>query len=196
GLDGITRPFSFPTRFLLNLQARILEDKAKILTDPTLIVQEGSASQVNLTTQVFAGFRTINQPGPGNTVTTVSDTRDPIDVGVILNIAVDAIDDNGFITLAVSPEVSSPGQSITDPSRNNLLIQQLVNRRRLDTGFLRLRAGQTLVLAGIINESERTVTRKTPILGDIPLLGSLFRSTEDRRDRSEVIVLVTPRLLD
>jgi type IV pilus assembly protein PilQ len=196
GLDGITRPFSFPTRFLLNLQARILEDKAKILTDPTLIVQEGSASQVNLTTQVFAGFRTINQPGPGNTVTTVSDTRDPIDVGVILNIAVDSIDDNGFITLAVSPEVSSPGQSITDPSRNNLLIQQLVNRRRLDTGFLRLRAGQTLVLAGIINESERTVTRKTPILGDIPLLGNLFRSTEDRRDRSEVIVLVTPRLLD
>ncbi len=196
GIDGITRPFSFPTRFLLNLQARILEDKAKILTDPTLIVQEGSASQVNLTTQVFAGFRTINQPGPGNTVTTVSDTRDPIDVGVILNIAVDSIDDNGFITLAVSPEVSSPGQSITDPSRNNLLIQQLVNRRRLDTGFLRLRAGQTLVLAGIINESERTVTRKTPILGDIPLLGSLFRSTEDRRDRSEVIVLVTPRLLD
>ncbi|MGQ9864903.1 MAG: type II secretion system protein GspD [Pseudanabaenaceae cyanobacterium] len=196
GLDGITRPFSFPTRFLLNLQARLLEDKAKILTDPTLIVQEGSASQVNLTTQVFAGFRTINQPGPGNTVTTVSDTRDPIDVGVILNIAVDAIDDNGFVTLAVSPEVSSPGQSITDPSRNNLLIQQLVNRRRLDTGFLRLRAGQTLVLAGIINESERTVTRKTPILGDIPLLGSLFRSTEDQRDRSEVIVLVTPRLLD
>jgi type IV pilus assembly protein PilQ len=196
GIDGITRPFSFPTQFLLNLQARIVEDKAKILTDPTLIVQEGSASQVNLTTQVFAGFRTINQPGPGNTVTTVSDTRDPIDVGVILNIAVDAIDDNGFITLAVSPEVSSPGQSITDPSRNNLLIQQLVNRRRLDTGFLRLRAGQTLVLAGIISESERVVTRKTPILGDIPLLGSLFRSTEDRRDRSEVIVLVTPRLLD
>ncbi|NJK60518.1 MAG: type II and III secretion system protein [Oscillatoriales cyanobacterium SM2_1_8] len=129
-------------------------------------------------------------------MTTVSDTRDPIDVGVILNIAVDAIDDNGFVTLAVSPEVSSPGQSITDPSRNNLLIQQLVNRRRLDTGFLRLRAGQTLVLAGIISESERVVTRKTPILGDLPLLGSLFRSTEDRRDRSEVIVLVTPQLLE
>lgn len=196
GFDGITRSFQFPSQFLLNLQARILSNDAKILTDPTLIVQEGSSSQVNLTTQVFAGFRTINQPGPGNTVITVSDTREPIDVGVILNINVEQIDDNGFITMAVSPEVSSPGQPITDPSRNNLLIQQLVNRRRLDTGNLRLRDGQTLVLAGIISESERTVTTKTPILGDIPLLGSLFRSTNSETKRNEVIVLVTPKVID
>ncbi|MDX1977358.1 MAG: secretin N-terminal domain-containing protein [Pseudanabaenaceae cyanobacterium bins.68] len=196
GFDGITRPFQFPSQFLLNLQARILSNDAKILTDPTLIVQEGSSSQVNLTTQVFAGFRTINQPGPGNTVITVSDTREPIDVGVILNINVEQIDDNGFITMAVSPEVSSPGQTITDPSRNNLLIQQLVNRRRLDTGNLRLRDGQTLVLAGIISESDRTVNTKTPILGDIPLLGALFRSTTNETKRNEVIVLVTPKVID
>ncbi len=196
GLDGIARAFQFPTQFLLNLQARILSDDAKILTDPTLIVQEGSSSQVNLTTQVFAGFRTINQPGPGNTVTTVSDTRDPIDVGVILNINVEQIDDNGFITMAVSPEVSSPGQTINDPSRNNLLIQQLVNRRRLDTGTLRLRDGQTLILAGIITESERAIATKIPFLGDIPLIGALFRGTTNESKRNEVIVLVTPRIIE
>ena len=98
--------------------------------------------------------------------------------------------------MAVSPEVSSPGQSIVDPSRNNLLIQQLVNRRRLDTGNLRMRDGQTLVLAGIISESERTITTKTPILGDIPLLGALFRGTSNESTRNEVIVLVTPQIID
>ena len=78
----------------------------------------------------------------------------PVDVGVILNVQVDQIDDNNFVTIAVSPEVSSLGQQITDPSRNNLLIQQLVNRRRLETGRIRLRDGQTLILTGIIQEQD------------------------------------------
>ncbi len=196
GIDGITRVLEFPSKFLLNLQARVISNEAKILTDPTLIVQEGGSSQVNLTSQVFAGFRQITEPAPGNTVRNVSETKDPIDVGVILNITVDQIDDNGFVTLAVSPEVSSPGERITDPSRNDLLVQQLVNRRRLDTGNVRLRNGQTLVLTGIIQETDRTIVSKTPILGDIPLLGILFRRTDNERSRNEVIVLVTPTIME
>jgi type IV pilus assembly protein PilQ len=196
GVDGITRPFQFPRNFLLNLQARIQTNDARVLTDPTLIVQEGSSSQVNLTSQVFAGFRQITEPAPGNEIRTVSETRPPIDVGVILNIHVDHIDDHGYVTLSVSPEVSSPGERITDPSQNDLLIQQLVNRRRLETGNVRLKNGQTLILAGIIEESERTITSKTPLLGDIPLLGALFRRTTDQRDRNEVIVLVTPNVIE
>jgi type IV pilus assembly protein PilQ len=186
--------FQFPNRFLANIQARIRNNKAKILTDPTLIVQEGSASQVNLTTQVFAGLRTISETGPGNQPRTISDPREPIDVGVILNIAVEQIDDNGFITLSASPEVSSPGDQILD--RDRVLIQQLVNRRRLDTGSIRLRDGQTLYLAGIIQETDRQNIFKTPLLGDIPLIGSLFRSTTTTKERREVIVLITPTIID
>ncbi len=191
---GRVNVFQFPNRFLANIQARIINNKAKILTDPTLIVQEGSASQVNLTTQVFAGLRTISETGPGNQPRTISDPREPIDVGVILNIAVEQIDDNGFITLSASPEVSSPGVQILD--RDRVLIQQLVNRRRLDTGNIRLRDGQTLFLAGIIQETDRQDVFKTPLLGDIPLLGSLFRSTTTSKERREVIVLITPTIID
>ncbi|MCL1466666.1 AMIN domain-containing protein [Argonema galeatum] len=193
---NLARAFQFPRQFLLNLQSQITSNNAKILTDPTLIVQEGSHSQVNLTTQVFAGFRQITEAAPGNQTRTVSETKDPIDVGVILNIAVDQIDDNGFITLFVSPEVSSPGERITDPSRNDLLIQQLVNRRRLETGSIRLRDGQTLILTGIIQEQDRTITTKTPILGDIPIIGALFRSRTSDRTRNEIVVLVTPNIMD
>lgn len=191
---GQPNTFQFPTKFLANLQARIKNNRAKILTDPTLIVQEGSASQVNLTTQVFAGLRTISETGPGNQPRTISDPREPIDVGVILNIAVEQIDDNGFITLSVSPEVSSPGDPIRGPDQ--VLIQQLVNRRRLDTGNIRLRDGQTLFLAGIIQEIDRQNVFKTPLLGDIPLIGSLFRATTTAKERREVIVLITPKIID
>ncbi|MCA1903813.1 MAG: secretin and TonB N-terminal domain-containing protein [Cyanobacteria bacterium KgW148] len=191
---GQSNVFQFPNKFLANIQARIINNKAKILTDPTLIVQEGSASQVNLTTQVFAGLRTISETGPGNLPRTISDPREPIDVGVILNIAVEQIDDNGFITLSASPEVSSPGVQVLD--RDRVLIQQLVNRRRLDTGNIRLRNGQTLYLAGIIQETDRQNVFKTPLLGDIPLIGSLFRSTTTTKNRQEVIVLITPTIIE
>ncbi|HEY9909587.1 MAG TPA: secretion protein, partial [Thermosynechococcaceae cyanobacterium] len=61
---------------------------------------------------------------------------------------------------------------------------------------IRLRDGQTLVLSGIIQDQDRTSVSKVPILGDIPLLGALFRRTERLNQRREVIVLVTPRILD
>jgi type IV pilus assembly protein PilQ len=192
---GLPSLFQFPKDFLLRLQAQVVNGNAKILTDPTLIVQEGSQSQVNLTQQVFSGF-TESRVTEGTISTTRVLPGAPIDVGVILNVQVDRVDDNGFVTMSLSPEVSSPGQQILDPSRNNLLIQQLVNRRRLETGNIRLRDGQTLILTGIIQEQDRTVTTKTPILGDLPLIGALFRSTNRQNNRNEVIVLVTPQIMD
>ena len=192
---GLSPLFQFPTQFLLNLQAQVVSGNAKILTDPTLIVQEGNQSQVNLTSQVFSGF-TEQRVTEGNVTSTRILPQPPVDVGVILNVQVDQIDDNNFVTIAVSPEVSSLGQQITDPSRNNLLIQQLVNRRRLETGRIRLRDGQTLILTGIIQEQDREIITKVPILGDIPLLNLLFRNRRHERSRNEVVVLVTPQILD
>ena len=192
---GLPPLFQFPAQFLLRLQAQVTSGNAKILTDPTLIVQEGSQSQVNLTSQVFSGF-TEQRVVEGNIATTRILPQPPIDVGLIFNVTIDQIDDSDFITLSLSPEVSSPGQQITDPSRNNLLIQQLVNRRRLETGKIRLRNGQTLILTGIIQETERTITIKTPILGDIPILNLLFRNRRKQNDRNEIVVLVTPQVLD
>lgn len=192
---GLSPLFQFPIQFLLNLQAQVVSGNAKILTDPTLIVQEGNQSQVNLTSQVFSGF-TEQRVTEGNVTSTRILPQPPVDVGVILNVQVDQIDDNNFVTIAVSPEVSSLGQQITDPSRNNLLIQQLVNRRRLETGKIRLRDGQTLILTGIIQEQDREVITKVPILGDIPLLNLLFRNRRHDRSRNEVVVLVTPQILD
>jgi type IV pilus assembly protein PilQ len=59
-----------------------------------------------------------------------------------------------------------------------------------------MRDGQTLFLSGVIRDSDRNVTSKIPILGDLPIIGALFRSTLDINDRSEVIIVVTPRIID
>jgi type IV pilus assembly protein PilQ len=188
---GLPSLFQFPRQFLASLQAQVVSGNAKILTDPTLVVQESQEATVNLTQQVFSGFRleqTGSPPAP------VIQTQTPIldEAGLILNIFVDSIDDNGFVTLRIQPEVSSPSGSV--PTNQGPIT--LIQRRALDSGFIRMRDGQTLILAGIIQESDRTTVSKVPILGDIPILGALFRSTNRNTQRNEVIVLVTPQILD
>jgi type IV pilus assembly protein PilQ len=183
--------FQFPKRLLTALQAQIQSGNAKILTDPTLVVQENQTATVNLTQEVFGGFRSSVQTDPTTNLTT--QVNEPIikNAGLILQINVRRIDDNGFITLVVNPTVSAVGASQDTPQGQITLVQQ----RQLQSGDIRLRDGQTLILSGIIQDSDRTTVSKVPILGDIPLLGALFRSTSRTNQRQEVIVLLTPQII-
>ena len=74
-------------------------------------------------------------------------------------------------------------------------IQNTLSVRKLDTGSIRVKNGDTLVLTGIIQETDVDTTYKYPILGDIPLLGALFRSKQTNNDQRELIILVTPKIL-
>jgi type IV pilus assembly protein PilQ len=182
--------FQIPTKFLSTLQAQIISGNGKILTDPTLVVQEGQKSSVNLTQDVFGGFKINSVAGTGATTS----TREPIinKAGLTLDILVNRIDDNGYITVGVQPTVSSIGSSVNTGDGEISLLQT----RTLNSGEIRLRDGQTLILSGIIQESDRTSVSKVPILGDIPILGALFRSTNKTNQRQEVVVLLTPQILD
>ena len=187
-------PLNFASRFLARLQASISSGNAKVLSDPTLVVQESETATVNLSQEVFGGFTTrfenLGTPERPNLV----QISEPIikGAGLILNIGVIGIDDNGFVTLNVNPTVSAIGGS-AQTSQGEITLLQL---RTLESGRIRLRDGQTLILSGIIQESDRTTVSKVPILGDIPILGALFRSTNRSNGRQEVIVLLTPQIID
>jgi type IV pilus assembly protein PilQ len=187
---GLPTSFQIPSKFLATLQAQIISGNGKILTDPTMVVQEGQSSKVKLTQEVFGGFEATTTAGTGG-ATLVS--RRPIikNAGLTLDINVNRIDDNGFISVGVAPTVSAISGSISTGDGNITLLQE----RTLSSGEIRLRDGQTLILSGIIQESDRTTVSKTPILGDIPILGALFRSTNKTNQRQEVIVLLTPQIL-
>jgi type IV pilus assembly protein PilQ len=182
--------FQFPSQFLARLDAQITSGNAKILTDPTLVVQEGQSARVQLTQEVFGGTELVTRAVGEDSFT----VEQPIirDAGLILDVRVDRIDDNGFITLGIDPTVSSVSASQETP----VGVITLTQERTLQSGAIRLRDGQTLIVAGIIQESDQTTVSKVPILGDIPLLGALFRSTNRDNSRQEVIVLLTPQILD
>ncbi|WP_313890585.1 AMIN domain-containing protein [Planktothricoides raciborskii] len=180
---GLPTLFQYPTKFLGLLRASVVSGNAKILTDPTLTVQEGETANVKLTQEVYGGFEEVDQ-----------DIKPIIkDAGITVGISVERIDDNGFVTMNLSPTVSGiAGNFDTEQFGNIVLIQQ----RTLSSGRIRLRDGQTLILSGIIQEQERTNATKLPILGDLPIVGALFRNSSTTSQRAEVIVLVTPQILD
>ncbi|MBC6429885.1 AMIN domain-containing protein [Nostoc sp. HG1] len=187
--------FQFPKRLLASLQAQVQNGNAKILTDPTLIVQEGQTANVNLTQEVVGNI--VREIVRDANLATETISAEKERVGLTLAVKVERIDDNGFVSLSVAPVVKAPQAPATINVGGGGSQQIfLVSERSLNSGLIRLRDGQTLILSGIIQDSDRTTVSKIPILGDIPLIGSLFRSTNRQNQRNEVIVLLTPQIMD
>ncbi|WP_259734529.1 type II secretion system protein GspD [Synechococcus sp. CS-1331] len=112
--------------------------------------------------------------------------------GLVLGARIEKIDDNGFVTFALSPSVSAVTDREAVPGCGSI---DILSIRRLDTGALRVRDGQTLIMTGVISDFDRAEVRKWPILGDIPFIGSLFRSSGNVRQKRELVIMVTPKII-
>ena len=173
--------------FYSQLEAAIVSSEVNLLAEPTLLVQEGESASINTTTSVITGNTTTTSPAG---ITQTSQEREQ--AGLSLTVNVSKIDDNGFISLKVSPKVSVPapaGIQSGVPIFN-------ITERALSSGSVRLRDGQTLILSGVIQDSDREQVTKLPLLGDLPLLGKLFRGSSRTREKTELIILVTPSLVE
>jgi len=195
---GLTLPADLPSAppantqndtYLDRLRASIESRSAKILASPTLMVQEGSSAKVESVTSIITNV-TESQTSGGNTICSQSRAN----AGLIVPIDVQKIDDNGFIALSMKPEISVPEPAGTAVCSGNISIYNIA-KRQLDSGIVRLRDGQTLVLTGVIQENQIAVVNKVPIVGDLPIIGQYFRSSSNARDKKELVIMATPRII-
>jgi pilus assembly protein CpaC len=100
--------------------------------------------------------------------------------------------DDGVISLVVAPEVSSIDSSAS-VAINGLVVPGLLTRRAKTT--VELRDGQSFAIAGLLRNDFRDTVRQLPLLGSIPIIGSLFRSTGFQKEQTELVIIVTPRLV-
>jgi pilus assembly protein CpaC len=100
--------------------------------------------------------------------------------------------EDGIINLVVEPEVSAIDRSAA-VSINGIVIPGLTTRRARTT--LELRDGQSFAMAGLLRRDFQDTVRQFPILGSIPIIGTLFRSTSFQNDDTELVIIVTPRLV-
>jgi type IV pilus assembly protein PilQ len=113
--------------------------------------------------------------------------------GLTFGARVTRIDDNGFVTFSMTPAITAVTRTTDVPNCGPIDILAI---RRLDTGSARVRDGQTLIMTGVISDLDNQVVRKWPILGDLPLVGQFFRDTAGSRRKRELVILVTPRIVN
>ena len=191
GFGIINRAFrALGTNFNVTLDA--LERKGAITTlaEPTLVALSGETASFlaggEFPVPVAQSSSGGNGGGGGNTLTV---QWKPFGVSLAFTPTVLA---DGVINLVVAPEVSSidPTASIVI---NNLTIPGLQTRRAKTV--IELRDGESFALAGLLRRDFQDTIRQLPILGSLPIIGSLFRSTGFQKEETELVIIVTPRLV-
>ena len=191
GNPAVPNNMKYPNGLVDYLSATIQSRNTKTLADPTLLVQEGEKAKVEAITSVITNVQVTNN---ANNTTTSTTTRE--NAGLTLEVQAEKIDDNGFITLRMTPQASIPVPAGTlSVGGADVAISNIV-KRSLDSGRVRLRDGQTLFLTGVIQESDAAIASKWPVLGDLPFFGQFFRKTNTGRRKSELVIVVTPRIID
>ncbi len=173
--------------FYAYIESVITSTSAKVLAQPTLLVQEGEKAKVETGESVITGVEK-NESDNG----TVTFTNDRQMAGLTLDLQVFKIDDNGFVTMKIKPSISVPNSAGV---QENVQIFN-IDKRSLDSGRIRLRDGQSLILTGVIQDRQAERATKWPILGDMPIIGQFFRDSNSSRSKSELVVIVTPAVLD
>ncbi|MCP9930824.1 general secretion pathway protein D [Cyanobium sp. AMD-g] len=148
---------------------------------------------VRVGTNVITEFETNSSAGTGATSNVITCTPTLSTAGLVLGARVEKIDDNGFVTFTLSPSISAVTDRLPVTGCGDI---EILSIRRLDTGSLRVRDGQTLILTGVISDFDRSVVTKWPIVGDIPLIGQFFRATNNSREKRELVIMVTPRIIN
>ena len=180
--------FDYPSNSFYGYLDSVIEtSSAKTLAQPTLLVQEGQEAEVQTGTSVITSVSTTDTSSGS---TQFEYQRE--NAGLNLKVQVSKIDDNGFISLSVNPEISVP---ISAGQTNGVDIFN-ISGRSLSSGSIRLRDRQTLVLTGVIQEQDTETARKWPLLGDMPLIGQFFRRSGSSRVKNELVILVTPAIVD
>ncbi len=123
------------------------------------------------------------------------------DQGIKVNIT-PFISPDGYVTLDIAPEYAVEAGRVTTPVFDDAgkvvaedLQATLLSRRNLDLKSVRIKDGETLVIGGMINEKESKIVKKVPILGDLPVVGSLFRSSSVSKKKEEMIIMITPKII-
>lgn len=163
------------------LKALVTKNMAKILAEPNLLVKSGQSGKF------LAGSKI-----PVSVLSSVGGAATPsieyIDVGVKLNFK-PVVLENGLISLKIDPaEVSSIA--------GNLPVNgyPIIDTREIRTD-VQLKDGESLVLAGLLQEETIKSMSKIPLLGDIPILGALFRSTQNDHKEKELVFFITPKIV-
>jgi type IV pilus assembly protein PilQ len=168
------------------LSAAQKDGKAKILSHPKISTVNNKEAKIDITTQIPYTTTEISNSNPP--ITTLKVTY--ITTGIQLKVT-PTINDDDNITLKLKPSVSQVSVSVASTSGG----APGVDERSVDTTIM-TKNNQTVVIGGLIFDQSQNTIHKVPLLGDIPILGWLFKKKFTSQKRIELLIFVTPKLIE
>ena len=171
---------AYGVNFAATINHLIEEKKGRLLASPRIAALDGQRAQILIGDKLAVESRQVSN---GSEITSVT----YIDVGIKLEVT-PTVNDEGTITAYIKPEVSNKTDETKSGNPN-------IRTRQAET-TLRVKDGETIVIGGLIQRQETRDAFKTPLLGDLPIIGSLFRSTNKQKKETELVILITPRKVE
>lgn len=169
------------SKFNAFINALKSDTKYQILSTPKIFTSNNTEASINISQSVpyltSTRFDTNNNP---------TYSYSYLDVGIVLTVQ-PRITSNGFVTMDIT-------QTANDLQGYTTFNAPIVNQREAET-TVSVKDGETIVLGGIIRKSVNSTVKKVPLLGDIPLLGNLFRSSSKTEGKTELMIFLTPRII-
>ena len=170
-LDSLTVDFSLLSE----------KSKSRVLSRPYLVVQDGKSATISAGKQVPVQTGTTTTDG-GTTTTEIQYRNTGVNLTVTPTINAD-----GLVALEISQSVSN-----TEPGPSDL--SPIITNRSLSTSVL-VGNGQTAILGGLIQNNDTKKGNSVPFLSDLPLIGQLFKAKADTFSRTELVIMITPKIL-
>jgi general secretion pathway protein D len=195
GLGGGVVPLGFnmftfaASEFISALNALASENKVNVLSSPSIMTSENKKAVINVSTSVpIVTSQQVPVSAGGNTGNSITQAVEYKDAGIILTVT-PRIGERGTVSLDVKQEVNEVGKNEPPPINSPRF-----TKREAETSVVLLN-NQTLVLGGLIQNKRTFIRVGIPFLNRIPVLGYLFGSTEEVIEKTELLLLITPRVV-
>lgn len=185
------------TNLTYSLKMLLENGNARTITNPKLMMTNGQKVVLDMTQDYI---ESVDVEFSESTVSSQPIREVTYNIGDDLGLKIQIvpfISDSGYVSLNITPEFSTVADEYqaTDEAGDTYTAATLLQRRNMELKNLRVKDGETLVIAGLITEEEKQNTKKVPILGDLPLIGVLFRASTTAKTKTELVIMVTPHII-
>lgn len=161
--------------------------QTKILATPRIAVIDRETARILIgTREAFVTTTTTT----GQTTSTTAENVTFVDVGISMEVS-PIINDDGYVTMKIKPEISSVGRTLTTPTNNQIPI---IDTTLAETDVL-VKDGTTIIIGGLRQNQKTKTVRKIPIVGSLPFVGAAFRNTDEDIDKVEIVIFLTPYIV-
>ncbi len=187
-------PFKGPVNISYAINYVVTNNKGRVVSNPRILITNGEEATIDVTQDYIESTESDQSAYTGGTIAT-RDYNIADDAGIQISIT-PFISPDGYVTLNIKPEYSTILQQVTaTDSVGTYVAATLLSHRNLDLKNVRIKDGETLVIGGMIGENENKTISKVPVLGDIPLIGTLFRTTNSTKEKNEMVIMITPKII-